>query len=68
LRRIQEKNRAMMTQPPTTCTTHTLPFGELSPRHFERLCLWLVERGGYERARQESRFCILEEIGGITTS
>jgi len=37
-------------QPPITRTTHTLPFDELSPRDFERLCLWLVEREGYERA------------------
>jgi hypothetical protein len=27
-----------------TRTPHTLPFGELSPRGFERRCLWLVER------------------------
>ena len=27
-----------------TGTTHTLPFDRLSPRDFERLCLWLVER------------------------
>ena len=35
-----------MTQspPPITRTTHTLPFDKLSPRDFERLCLWLVER------------------------
>ena len=33
-----------------TRTTHTLPFNKLSPRDFERLCLWLVEREGYERA------------------
>ena len=33
-----------------TGTTHTLPFDRLSPRDFERLCLWLVEREGYERA------------------
>jgi HEAT repeat protein len=39
-----------MTQPPITRTTHTLPFDNLSPRDFERLCLWLVEREGYERA------------------
>ncbi len=37
-------------QPPITSTTHTLPFDKLSPRDFERLCLWLVEREGYERA------------------
>ena len=33
-----------------TRTTHTLHFDQLSPRDFERLCLWLVEREGYERA------------------
>ena len=33
-----------MTQPTITRTTHTLPFDKLSPREFERLCLWLVER------------------------
>ena len=37
-------------QPPITRTTHTLPFDRLSPRDFERLCLWLVKREGYERA------------------
>ena len=31
-----------------TRTTHTLPFDELAPRDFERLCLWLVEREGFE--------------------
>ena len=25
-----------------------MPFDRLSPRQFERLCLWLVEREGYE--------------------
>jgi hypothetical protein len=38
------------TQPQITATTHSLPFHQLSPRDFERLCLWLVEREGYERA------------------
>ena len=33
-----------------TSTSHTLPFDRLSPRDFERLCLWLVEREGFERA------------------
>jgi hypothetical protein len=43
---------APVTQPkPTiTGTTHTLPFHQLSPRDFERMCLWLVEREGFERA------------------
>jgi len=31
-------------------TAHTLPFDQLSPRDFERLCLWLVQREGYEEA------------------
>jgi len=31
-------------QPSITGTTHTLPFDRLSPRDFERLCLWLIER------------------------
>ena len=38
------------TKPPVTGTAHTLPFDRLSPRDFERLCLWLVRREGYERA------------------
>jgi formylglycine-generating enzyme required for sulfatase activity/energy-coupling factor transporter ATP-binding protein EcfA2 len=37
-------------RPIVTATAHTLPFEKLSPRDFERLCLWLVEREGYERA------------------
>jgi len=37
-------------QPPITATTHTLPFDRLSPRDFEWLCLWPVEREGYGRA------------------
>ena len=37
-------------KPSITRTTHTLPFDKLSPRDFERLCLWLVEREGYECA------------------
>ena len=39
-----------MTKPDVTKTNHVLPFGELSPSQFERLCLWLVEREGYARA------------------
>ena len=39
-------------QPPITRTTHNLPFDKLSPRDFERLCLWLVEREGYLRCRE----------------
>ena len=37
-------------KPPIFATTQTLPFDKLSPRDFERLCLWLVEREGYEKA------------------
>ena len=37
-------------QPLITRTAHTLSFDKLSPRDFERLCLWLVRREGYERA------------------
>jgi hypothetical protein len=44
------ENLMTHSQPSITGTTHTLPFDKLSPRDFERLCLWLVEREGYERA------------------
>jgi len=37
-------------KPIITGTAHTLPFDKLSPREFERLCLWLVEAEGYARA------------------
>ncbi|HEV7644785.1 MAG TPA: restriction endonuclease [Pyrinomonadaceae bacterium] len=37
-----------MEKPGVTKTNHLLPFGELSSGQFERLCLWLVEREGYE--------------------
>ena len=37
-------------RPPATATRHPLPFGSLSPADFERLCLWLVRREGYEKA------------------
>jgi hypothetical protein len=39
-----------MDKPAVTGTNHLLPFGELSPDQFERLCLWLVELGGHARA------------------
>lgn len=38
-----------MPKPDVTKGTHLLPFDELSPKDFERLCLWLVERSGYLR-------------------
>lgn len=34
----------------TTLTHHTLPFASLSPQDFERMCLWLVQREGFDRA------------------
>ena len=37
-------------QSPIAGLTYPLPCHQLSPRDFERLCLWLVEPGGYERA------------------
>jgi len=48
--------------PPITRTTHALPFDKLSPRDFERLCLWLVEREGYLRCREltEEEIAIVE--------
>jgi tetratricopeptide (TPR) repeat protein len=39
----------MTKKPDVTKGTHLLPYGELSPAEFERLCLWLVERKGYLR-------------------
>jgi tetratricopeptide (TPR) repeat protein len=38
-----------MKKPSVTKSNHLLPFGELSPAQFERLCLWLVAREGYLR-------------------
>ncbi len=40
----------MAKKPPITGTTHELPFEKLSPRDFERMCLWLVRREGYPTA------------------
>jgi tetratricopeptide (TPR) repeat protein len=39
-----------LSKPVLTGTSHELPFDKLSPRDFERLCLWLVEREGFGRA------------------
>jgi formylglycine-generating enzyme required for sulfatase activity len=36
--------------PPIPRTNQTLPLDKLSPRDFERLCLWLVQCEGYENA------------------
>ncbi len=40
----------MEPRPPVTRMTHPLPFEKLGPDDFERLCLWLVRREGYEEA------------------
>lgn len=37
-------------KPPVTGGSHTLPFEKLAPLEFERLCLWLVQREGYQQA------------------
>jgi len=39
-----------MKKPSVTKTNHILPFSELSPTQFERLCLWLVEHEGFAKA------------------
>ena len=39
-----------MSKPIWTGSSHQLAFDKLSPREFERLCLWLVVREGFERA------------------
>jgi tetratricopeptide (TPR) repeat protein len=36
-------------KPRIASTRHVLPFSELSPTQFERLCLWLVDREGFKR-------------------
>jgi len=41
---------ATPSKPSLTGSSHTLPFGKLSPHDFERLCLWLVRREGYTQA------------------
>lgn len=40
-----------MTKPNLTVTRKPLPFSELSPLEFERVCLWLIERQGYLRTQ-----------------
>lgn len=40
-----------MTKPAVTGTTHPLPFDRLSADDFERLCLWLLEREGFEHVQ-----------------
>jgi restriction endonuclease Mrr len=39
-----------MKKPDVTKSNHILPFGELSPAQFERLCLWVVKLEGYLQA------------------
>jgi hypothetical protein len=41
---------SMPKKPVITATTHVLHYGDLAPVDFERLCLWLVDREGYERS------------------
>ncbi len=41
---------AAIDKPRMTGGSHPLPFEKLAPLEFERLCLWLVRREGYERA------------------
>jgi hypothetical protein len=36
-------------KPPIMSTKKPLPFYDLSPMEFERMCPWLVERQGYLR-------------------
>ena len=48
-------------RPSITATTHTLPFHQLSPRDFERLCLWLVQREGFDRAFRREIARVLPE-------
>ena len=36
-----------MTKPRIVSTNKPLPFGELSPLEFRRMCLWLIERDGF---------------------
>lgn len=45
-------------KPAITATTRTSPFHQLSLRDFERMCLWLVQREGFERA---------EHLGAVTS-
>ena len=37
-----------MAKPKQTGTEHPLPFGNLSPEDFERLCLWLLPKEGFK--------------------
>jgi tetratricopeptide (TPR) repeat protein len=44
-----------MAKPPLTGNAHLLPFEKLSSLDFELLCLWLVQREGYERVEHVGR-------------
>src|SRR5260370_812284 len=62
----------MSKKPRVTGTRHHLPFGELSPLQFERLCLWLAEREGYlrpehygEAGGDEGRDVVAYKDGGL---
>lgn len=46
---IIDRVRLTMKKPDVTKTNHPLPYGALSPKQFETLCLWLVLREGYLR-------------------
>ena len=46
---LYERKAEAVTKPSIISTNKPLPFGELSPLEFERMCLWLVEREGYLR-------------------
>jgi hypothetical protein len=48
------------TKPNITATIYTLTFDKLSPRDFERLCLWLVEREGYLRCQALAKCLALD--------
>lgn len=52
------QSMTVSSKPPRTGNHHTLPFDKLSPVDFERLCLWLVRREGFEQAEH------LGEAGG----
>jgi hypothetical protein len=38
----------MSFKPETTGSSHILPFNQLSPDDFERMCVWLVKREGFQ--------------------
>ena len=46
--KVMDKRQDPSRRPPVTGTMHVLPFEKLSPDDFERLCVWLIRREGYE--------------------